>query len=510
MTGGTFRHFSKLLAISLFLGTCGTGGVTPILQAAENTVRLSLDQCLQMAATGHDALPVLDANLAIAEQKHRQAMAAYWPQVNLQLGAHRNSQDYVMQQPVGNLAGATATALPVAASPSGADLSALAGMGTDIFSLPPSALPDQALATAIPTTVDIKLLDRDLAFADLSAEWLLLDGGERRAQIRRAQSGMAVAKLRRDARMMEIHFDVHRYYQAAVLAAQLMDIADEYEARMEAALSLTKSLYEAGSEKVNRVDVLRNSILVEATKAVRLQLQLNRDLAQSALAHGVGLGATIRVAPTQKEVAYKPLRGDSAALLSGMFELNPDWAQMEQGLAEAEQAHRVERSRGLPRLALVGNLRQAEAGDKGGLDTNLDTWMLGVGIEVPVFRGMLNRARIREAQQNIAKRKAESTQLRRGMSLMMQRRIDEARSADQRIVHMENALDLAEQNRSLTERAYQAEVLGAEPMFEAIMLESFVKASTLKLRYEAHLAQRHIDKLAGTILHQQVFSPSAP
>lgn len=478
-----------------------TGYFIPSLE-----VEYDLEKCIDLAVTQNHILPVQRHKLRIAELQHRQALSAYWPQLSANLGAQRIGQDVVIRQAASSfeIPGGT---LPAPATSFSLPANAL-GPG-----FPPAAvqIPVQAGGITIPASrfdvpaSDLKLLDRDVLNASLDLKWLLLDMGERSGRAELAKAGIEAARQEDIEATLQIVFDVYRYYEGAVLANQLLDLAETFQARMQAALDLTKSMYEGGSELVDKTDYLRNKVLVEATDSTMQQLRANRELALAALANVIGMDWDVRVTPATKTLQFEPLEMELPGLITELYELNPDWQRMAAGLDAAKAGASMERGRRLPRLALIGKINRGDPQGAGAVDSNLDNWMLGVGLEIPLFSGFLNQSKMREAQARVAQRKAESVMLEKGLATKMKHLFIQSKSADQRAMTLAKAAATSRENRDLSERAYAANLLEAGPMFEAIMLESFMEAALLRNQYEAVLARRQIDQLSGQIIQESLF-----
>ena len=136
---------------------------------------LTLEQCREMAWQKNNRRPASRFAVAMAEAQHRQALAGYWPQVNMKAGYQR------LDEPLNFLFPASAMQIPsqTVSAPGGA---ALVTIPANAFGpgFPPAnvqmpvAYPGPSTTTpaqVIPVPeYDVKVMDRNLA-TDVVAVW---------------------------------------------------------------------------------------------------------------------------------------------------------------------------------------------------------------------------------------------------------------------------------------------------------------------------------------------------
>lgn len=213
-------------AVLVFAGLPAAAGAA----AVADTHELSLAACLEMALANNRRRPASRYAVEMAEAQHRQALAAYWPQISAQAGYQRADSDpnyvfpsYTFSLPMGGT-------IPIE----------IPGIGSvPVGSI---AVPEQ----------DIKLMDRNSYRAELRADLLVYDGGMRAGV--REQTGGNLEMMRQEARRtdLEVMDSVRRFYHGAVLARQLHQLGKDSLARMEATLRLTETMYKEGAGAVKK------------------------------------------------------------------------------------------------------------------------------------------------------------------------------------------------------------------------------------------------------------------
>lgn len=477
------------------------------LAAAPDARTLSLEECLDIAFRQNHRRPASQYAVAAAEAQHRQALSAYWPQLALRGGFERADEAANFLFPAMQL-GIPAQAIAVPAST--ALVTVPAGvLGPTAVQLPVS-VPAQTITTpaqafAIPAQ-DVKLLDRDTTVASLDAKWLVLDGGLRRGLDAQTQS--LVAAMRQEARRndLEIADSVRRYYHGAVLARQLLTLGTDTLERMQTTLRLTETLYQGGGGKVTKSDYLDNKVMVETLRAFVATLEQNDALAQAALANAIGLPWTDSVAPSATEIPFAPLAADLPALVGDAYQFSPDWARLEAGLRAAEAAVGTAKSGYAPKVAVTGQLRRYWNSYDAGLSTatNRQAWSVGVGLELPLFDGQLTRAKVAEMRARLGQLKEQQLLLKEGLGLQIKDLVLRLAAADKSFAATRAALDAATENRDLTIRAYQSELVDTEKVIRAQLVEALMTAQHLKIRYDHVALASQLDLAVGRELQRQL------
>lgn len=506
MPTSSVNRFSRPLSCLALLAL-----LLPFLAAAENPAaparQLTLEQCLAEAQRNNHRAPASRFAVAAAEAQHRQALSAYWPQVNLSGGVQRLDEPPNFVFPAGYM-GVPGQSVTVPAST--ALITVPAGvLGPTAVQLP-VAVPAQTVATApqifpIPAQ-DVQLMLRDSTTALLDAKWLLFDGGMRRGFTEQTQA--AIAAMKEEARRtdLEVADTVHRYYYGAILARALSQLGHDTLVRMETTLSLTETMFQGGSTRVTKADYLDNKIMVESIRALVASLEKNEAMAQAALANAIGLSWRDNVVPTDQEIPLVPFNGDLEQLVGTAYRFSPDWNRYEAGVRAAEGAVRTARSGYAPKIALTGTVHRWWNSADGGLSTerNRDGWTLGLGFELPVFDGMRTKAKVAETKARLEQLREQGFLLREGIGLQVKDIFLGLTAASKSCAATQSAMQAAVENRDLNTRAYQQELVDTEKVIRAQLMEALMTAQHLKARYDLVALQSNLSLVIGTEVLRQI------
>jgi outer membrane protein TolC len=450
---------------------------------------MTLEVCLNTAMQNNHRRPASKLAVVMAEAQHRQALAAYWPQLIGKAGYEHlsDSPDFLFP--------ASQMQLPAS--------TAVINVPGQLLGLPGGTVPLPVSTPAQNIQVpaqDVKLMDPDVLSASLSATWLLYDGGMRKGL--REQTMGLVEMSKQEARRtdLEIMDSVKRLYYGAVLARELHTLGDDTLARMEATLHLTETMYKEGAGKVQKTDFLDNKVMVETLRAMVALLEKNEEMAQAALANTMGLSWNSTVKPADREVPYVPYGANLDSLVSTAYQFSPDWAKVDAGLRAAEGAERTAKSEYYPKLAVTGEIHQWWNNYDAGMATDRDKQggSVGVGLEIPLFSGFLTKNKVAETRARVEKIKEEQLLFKEGIGLEVRDVFLSLRAAQKSYQATLDAMTAATENRDLNTRAYQNELVETEKVVRAQLMEALMSAQHYKTTYDHLALQSQMDLLVGT------------
>ncbi len=450
----------------------------PQLRGKDTIKMATLEECIETALENNRRRPASRYAVEMAEARHKQALAGYWPQVTLQGGYQHMDEHYNFVFPASGIEIPMGGSLPIT----------IPGMGT----IPMSSL-------SIPAQ-DVKLMDEDLYKAGLDVTWLLYDGGMRKGYRQQTENSVEVMSQESRRTDLEIIDSVKRLYYGAVLAARLHQLGEDTLARMEATLSLTEIMYKEGSGRVKKTDYLDNKVMVASIRAMVALLEKNVLIAGAALANTMGMSWDATVTPADMEFPYRPVGEGLEALISAAYRFNPDWAKVEAGLLAAGGAVRTAKSGYFPKLALTGELFKYWNDYDAGLDTdnNEDGWNIGIGVEIPIFNGFLTRGRVDEARARVAKIKEEQILLKEGIGLQVKDTFLSLNAAQKAYEATLEAMTASMESRDLNTRAYQNELVETEDVITAQLMEALMSAQHFKACYEHIALLSQLNLIVGT------------
>jgi len=500
-------HAARLpLFCSFVLGVLFLTGTLPASPQTvpEDRPVLSLNDCLRIAMEKNHTRPASRFAVAMAEAQHRQALAAYWPQVNAKGGVDEMSSSpnfvypasamYIPAQSVTVPGGTATVTIPANAF----------GPGFPPVAIQmPVSFPGQTVTTTaemfpIPAQ-NVKLMSPTTESIAGDFKWLLLDGGMRRGYKEQSLGALDAAHAEVRRTDLELRENVIRLYYGAVLARQLHRLGQDTLDRMEATQSMTESLYKDGTGTVNKTDFLDNKVMTETVRSMVAPLEANEAAAEAALAYTIGLSWKSSVTPLEEEVPYAAYEGNLEELVSTAYEFNPDWAEIEAGLRALEGERKTAASGYYPRVGLRGELHRMWNSYDGGLSTpqNRDGWSVDFGVKIPIFDGLLTEGRVAEARARINQMKEKKILLSEGIGLELRSMFLEMGASEKVVAATEAAALSAKDDTDLTLRGYQSGLVATEKVIRAQLQEALVTAARDKAIYDHRALQARIEWVVG-------------
>jgi outer membrane protein len=465
---------------------------------------LSLEECQRVALEKNRLRPASQFAVAMAEAQHRQALSGYWPQVHAKAGWTKLDEgpNFIFPATMMGIPPQTVTV------PGG---TAMVTIPANAFApgFPPTAIqmpvsfPGQSITTSMQTfpvpEQNLRLMNSQTAITTGNMTWLVFDGGMRKGYREQALGAVDVAKADQRRTDLEIADSVTRLYFGAVLARQLRQLGDDTLSRMEVTLQLTESMYKNGSEKVNKTDFLDNQVMVETLRSLVAELARNEAAAEAALAYTIGLPWNATVRPASTEIPRRDFAGNLEDMVSSAYQFNPDWLKLEAGLRALQGRVTTERSEYYPKVAFTGQLHRWWNGYSAGIstDTNKAGWTIGLGAEIPIFNGFLTRNKVAEAVARVSKLKEEKFLLKEGIGLQLRDLFLSLEAASKAYDASGRAMAAAIENRELTSRAYQSELIETEKVIRAELFESLMTAQHLKARYDRLAIESRMSLVIG-------------
>ncbi len=464
----------------------------PAQSQEPNHVReVTLDEAIQEALDNNHRRPASRFAVAIAEAQHRQALAAYWPQLSAKVEWLRLDEDLNFIVPESTYT------IPLQSIPLAPGTSITLNTPAGPQKVTQIAIPEHQITTPLQ---ELKLRDKESVLTSLHTQWMLYDGGRRKGYDEQARAQLHMMQQEARRTDLEIIDSVKRYYYGTVLARQIHQIGADTLARMEMTLNLTETMYKEGSSQVKKTDWMSTRVRVESLRSMLTLLEKNKLMAQASLANVMGLPWHVSVCARDQSIPFEPFAVPLENLVSTAYQFSPDWAKMEAGIRAAQGAVRTATSGHLPQLALTGRLYKwwNDLTTGQATDANKEGWSVGVHIEIPLFDGYFTSAKVAASRAKVARLKEQQILLQEGLglqvrdiflSLAMTAKAHQANKA---------AMKASIDNRELTIRAYQHGLVETEDVIRAQIMEAIMSIRHYKALFNHIAQQSQLDLIVGT------------
>lgn len=433
--------------------------------AGENFQPLSLDNAIEIALKNNIEKQISYQSAAIAESQYQQALSARWPTLTLQAGfQHRNKEP--------------------------------------MFNVPASTIAVAALGGAqIPVPAqNIKLMDQNISSAALQLMYPLYTGGKITSIINQTAIGKEIAQEEYRRTSLQVIRDVKRYYYAGQLTQELHKTAKEIVSSLNSTRDFTKSLYEGGSETVNKLDFLKTELAVSYAKSVEIDFASKHKSALAALVNTMGANWDTQItieAPLNSKKNQDP---QLEALILQANQFNPQINILKLAVRASNEKIEEARSGFFPQVALTAEAKHLDSNVDSALinGSNKDSWTIGIGLSLPLFNGGMTSNQVSTARLQSSQIQDKQKLVEQGVATLIKNLFIEFDAARQQIAVSEQASKQAQENVELTTSALQIGASKPQDMVEASILEAIVKGNLLRARHDQLLHIAEINYVLGT------------
>jgi outer membrane protein TolC len=407
--------------------------------------RLSLDDALRLAETQNDAIDIARAGVTRAVGQQYQARSQYLPQLSGTGGYTKT-----LKSQFSGLVSAAADSGP----PAPPSLCA-----PRIASTATQAERNAALAQA-QTCPSGPSIDFSKAGFGAKNQWTLglqlsqnvFTGGRVAAQAQAAEAGVRSANIEVAAQRAQAMLDVTQAYYDAVLADQLVSIADSSLVQTEEVFRQTKLAREVGNQ--SEFDLLRAQVTRDNQRPAVIQARSNRDVAYLRLKQllNVSLDDALELTTRLDAPAGPALPVIATAATAAPDTMVSDRApvrELEQAVRAQEAQVAIARSERFPSLALVSGYQRLyfPNGTFPNLSDARENWTIGLSTNFSLFSGGRIKGGELIAQAGLDQARAQLRQTREFVAL-------DTRVALSALAQAEAAWDASRGTAEQARRAY--------------------------------------------------------
>ncbi|HTE46496.1 MAG TPA: TolC family protein, partial [Gemmatimonadaceae bacterium] len=381
------------------------------------SVRLSLDDALRIAQAQSQTIELARAGVTRASGQRAQAHSQFMPQLNGTAGYTRT-----LKSQFSSFAGAAADTAP---TPTTQSLCAPFVASNATPEQRAAALAQAATCPAAAGGFGFDLTKTSFGAANqwalgLSFSQNVFTGGRITAQNDAAEAQLRSANIEVSAQRAQLALDVTSAYYDAVLADQLVTIADSSVAETDAVLGQTRLAKQVGN--ASEYELLRAQVTHDNQLPVAINARANRQVAYLRVKQLLNISLDDSVALTTRiEEPAGP------ALPTIATNVAPDTSvssrapvrQLDEAVRASEAQIRIAKSERIPSLAIVSNYQRLyfPSGAFPSLGSGANNWTLGVSTNFPLLDGGRIHGDQLVAQAGLQQVRAQRTQARQFAAL---------------------------------------------------------------------------------------------
>jgi outer membrane protein len=399
---------------------------------------LTLQACLQRAATANHELQVASYDVRIAGENVRLGRSGYLPRIDIQ-GGYTNQLD-------------------------------------------PQAVKIQGLA--VPTQ------DPNFGYFSASLQQTLYDFGRTSARYQRAGALKEAAAYSFTGREKDVFLQVVEAYYAVLEGKKLLHLADEEVGQMTEHLKVANNLFSQGV--VTRNDLLQAEVQLANSKQRRL-IALNRvENSWLFLNYLTGQLASYRAdLADNPELEAIPSGHNAETAIVNRVELKAQ----QKGIQAGQLDVRENRSNFYPEIfARIG----ADYVENSRVQEQAILYAT-VGLKVNLFDGLATTSRYRRAVEELSRNEAALRQLEAQLRLEYDTAYNDARLATERISTVRQSIRQGEENLRINMNRYQEQVGTATDVIDAQTLLTQTKTEYYRAVFEYQVAVFRVKKAMGEL-----------
>ena len=437
---GLVQGFSNSL-IFLFLLCSGVASAQEV-SLPQPGKPLSLNDCVALALRFN---PALRSNLASVDaQKARveQALAAYYPQINLNTSYNWNTFNYV------SLGGAVRTYT-------------YNWTFLDVFAVGPTL--NQTIYDFGRTSNSVKI---------------------NRENVKASEQDLVTTR-------QTVILNVQQAYFGVLQGQKLVEVAKEIVTQTQQHLDQAQGFYQAGTRP--KIDVTKAEVDLANAQLALIQANNNFAVAQVTLNNAIGFTQSLTF-PVEDILGFIPREHQLEDIVKTAYDQRPEILQIKAKQRSQEAAVNLARSSYYPILS--GNAQYLMRGSHMPNDMTWDMFF-GAILTIPIFSGFSSPNQVAEQQANLRNLISQEEALKLNIRLEAEQAYLSQKQAAEQVRVTEKAVGHAQENYELASGRYQVGVGSPLEITDAEIQLATAKANNIQALYNYKVAEAKIERAMG-------------
>ncbi len=320
------------------------------------------------------------------------------------------------------------------------------------------------------------------------------DAGVTKKQVRAAELGTEVVGEDQRRMRMELVNGAVRAYEGALLSQEALKVAQEAVRSAEADLQRAENVRSAGM--ATDADVLAIRVHLAAMREQQIRRGYDAQVAMAALNEALGLPLDVQhslgTSLTPLTVAETPM----AQYEQSARDSRPEARQIRLSETLAQTQVEIARASLLPqvsfRLALEADRQRFI--NRGGAN-----WFAGATLRWNLFNGYADKSRIEEANQAVARAKAQERQIDSAVSLRVRSAFLDLKAAGEMIQVAEAAVSEAQENLRIVRNRYENGLNSVTDLLRSETAALEANLRRLSAIHDQRVAAAALELAAGTL-----------
>jgi TolC family type I secretion outer membrane protein len=334
----------------------------------------------------------------------------------------------------------------------------------------------------------------DIFRTQASAALPLYDAGQTGLRIKDAKLSAQAAGESGQRTRQEVIFSVVKAYTDELLAKENVRVADAAVKAAQSDLDRAQARQEEGQAVPS--DLLSARVQLAQTQQDLLQAKNAVDLAQAALNVAMGLpeDASTAIASGLKESQFEA--GALTERQALALKNRPDLLEAGVGVQRAKNGEHMARAEFLPTLNAFGSW---EEDNETFLTRGGNNWTAGVSLNVNIFDGGANRARLAAARYRQTQAQAQAAQLTAAVKLQVREAYLNLTTAQQRLNVSRQAQVEAEESLRIVQNRYDAGLATITDLLQVETAHTSAQKNYLNALFDYRLSYAALELATGEL-----------
>ncbi|CAI8978966.1 outer membrane protein [Pseudomonas sp. IT-P258] len=302
----------------------------------------------------------------------------------------------------------------------------------------------------------------------------------------------------------EATVDLAQRYFAALAADDELELVQAERKATQKNLDRVSALYSKQLAMITDVLDLKSRVDVLAAQEVDARNQAS--LSRVALSEIIGRPVKEKLSRVRNDVELKVSTDSLERWVDLAITANPSIKASESAQEAAEAALRAGKGGHYPTVNLNLSAQQTNEGYNNSLAPQTDSYVAGVGVQIPIYSGGSTSARVRQLYQDQLTAEQQLVATRRQVVKETTSAYLNADSSVEKIRANRNALASAEQSRIAAEKAFTYGVVNAVDVLSAVQNEFEARRNLLKTQYDFITNLFILNRWAGKLSEESVES----
>jgi len=322
----------------------------------------------------------------------------------------------------------------------------------------------------------------------------LFDFGRTRKAVAQSRLGRDLSETELEKTRQDLIFRVFKSYFDALLAQEMVRVAEDAEKSAAADRDKAEAQFKAGLAVESDLLSVQVHLAVQSEELIKARNQLNLAFSKLNFEMGYPLDRSYDLVKPQRP--YLAERSDLALLQALALENRPDFRQTQLASRSGELAVESAKADFWPTVNGGGSW---ETDSENFASNGGNNWIAGVSIHFNLFNGRADQARLAESRFQQRRTSAMQEHMAQAVRLQVQRAYLELETAGQRIEVNQQAARQAEESLRIIRNRYEAGLTTITDLLRAETAVTQAKTNFLRALFDQRVSAANLELQVGRL-----------